>query len=302
MKSSGVSNFAEGVAVKQFIAIVNDGENIVKTGLFGIINHDLAMRTLLIENDYYKADVGVQSFKLVRNVAEACAHDKLIPALIVRYESLDQLKEAEKELSKIDADAQVIVCPQNIEGDAEVVEKWARENKFEVVYLSPTKEQLEEYKEHNETYGFQRLLDVLNSCMWPVRKDKIKKVSSNIQLDRILKLINNMEDEDDSDGIPDEEAQEAIWNSVTIPRSWTPTPEPQRAERVHLSSSPTEGEQPVSTVSVDVCLGAIRQPEQIDAKINESVNASVNKKRRKKEKKSKGTAKLSPDASKDETN
>ncbi|CAI5437988.1 unnamed protein product [Caenorhabditis angaria] len=271
----------EYVAVKQFLALVGPDTDSLKDELISRLSCDESKRTITLKNNYYRANVGVQQFADLKQVVEAAAHEKLFPAVIIQYTNEEAVQQYEEYTNKLQCDIKLISVESGEEDLAEL-EEWTMLRSFEVVYLKPSKEQIETADEIGEKYGMERIIEALHVCDWPNRIFNVKQ-TGNPNLDHLLSFVNNKNTEtnEDTQFSLKGESADSVWmtyrelNNLTRPAS-SETPEPQHAERVHLSpDSPSGTESTDVCVSVDFDLAPSNQQKEEEVVVETTVNADI---------------------------
>ncbi|EGT41898.1 hypothetical protein CAEBREN_10181 [Caenorhabditis brenneri] len=196
--------------------------------------------------------------------------------LFISYKSPDQLKQVKSVADKIKADMRVLVIESmKSSSEAEKVDELASKNEFETVYLKPNKEQRRDAEEHSEKVGVERLIETIEVCNWPwricnaVAKGKIPTVMQENHTGDIEEKMG------DGVNITDPVA-ELLMNNY---QEWqkkqqvnaSKIPAPQRAERVHLSDSPTttEGTTNPDDASISVDIDLTKNQEENETRSRE---------------------------------
>uniref|UniRef100_A0A1I7TKR1 Zeta_toxin domain-containing protein n=1 Tax=Caenorhabditis tropicalis TaxID=1561998 RepID=A0A1I7TKR1_9PELO len=259
---------------KQFLALVGDKNELIKEQLKEkLLCVDGETDCYYFETYYYSAKFAMKLFNTLADVrADHAMNKNQMMCIFVAYESLDQLKEAKIVADEIKADTRVVIiqsldsCPE-----AEQIEQFASQNEFEVVYLMPNEEQLNEAKELSEKVGVGRLIETLEVCNWPWR---VCNASSRSLQGMLTTFMSNSsaeltEHEIGEDGVMGGPAAESFARNYIDWYNRNPDariPAPQHAERVHLSpDSPTTTEGTTNpddvSISVDIDLVCTKTQE-----------------------------------------
>lgn len=230
---------------RQIIALVGDSDSTLTNQLVEVVGNGSTGAVLHLDTKYYQAHIGVLQFATGNGLLKMKKEnpDVMIGAIIFKLGSRNELAIMENVVQKISCDSHVLVADCCSSDNLNFAQSWAHSFNFELVILNPNKSQREEAMSLSEKCGIARVVEVLESVPWQLRKENFKKVTGKQELDRLLAIIEAMSDNSEgSDAEPDDEDREAIWqafSSCSVP--------PSKAETSTLKECEEE-------ISVDVTI------------------------------------------------
>ncbi|KAJ1347356.1 hypothetical protein KIN20_002392 [Parelaphostrongylus tenuis] len=203
---------------RQIIAIVGDSDNSLTNQLIEAVGSGSTNAAVLLDTKYYQAHIGILQFATGNGLLKMKKEspDVMIGAVILKLGSRNELGIMENVIQKINCDSHVLVADCCSSDNLNFAQSWAHSFNFELIILNPNKSQREEAMSLSEKCGIARVVEVLESVPWQLRKENFEKVTGKQELDRLLAIIEAMSDNSDSSDVePDDEDREAIWQAFS---------------------------------------------------------------------------------------
>ncbi|EYC36007.1 hypothetical protein Y032_0947g3165 [Ancylostoma ceylanicum] len=203
---------------RQIVAIVGDADLSLTDRLVKAVGNESTSAVFHLDTKYYQASVGVRQFRTGHDLLKFYKQepDVTIGAIVLKLNKKHELEIMEEVLKKTNCDSHVLVADHSSMDSLNFAQSWAHNFRFELVILDPDMSQVEEANSLSEQCGIMRLVEILESVIWELKKDNFKKVTGKEGLDRLLAIIEGLSDSsDDSDLEPDDEDKEAIWQAFT---------------------------------------------------------------------------------------